>query len=168
MTLGFPTGHFGNLNPGRLGIDRLGSGSYAFTSGFNLSKLLPPLILYANLWYTLNTDFTTNSAATDRRGKGSSVTGANHPPDTVTINLAMEWPFCGKWVALIELFGYGDAGRLLGPRANQPASTRITTLPALEYMATAKLSFALGLEIDLVGKNANSNYTPVCSLTYLF
>ena len=69
--------------------------------------------------------------------------------------------FAGKWVALLELFGYGDAGRLIGPRANQAPGARITILPAMEYMATPQLSMALGLEIDLAGKNANANYTPV-------
>ena len=168
LTAGFPNGHFTHLNPGRLGTDRLGNGSYAFTTGVNLSKLIPPLITYANLWYTLRTDFTTDSATAGRSGAGVSVTGANHPPDRVTINLAVEWPFYGKWVALVELFGYGDAGRLIGPQANQPPSTRITILPAMEYMATPQLSMALGLEIDLAGKNANANYTPVFSLTYGF
>jgi hypothetical protein len=38
----------------------------------------------------------------------------------------------------------------------------------MEYMATTQLSFALGLEIDLAGKNANANYTPVLSLIYAF
>ena len=168
LTAGFPSGHSTPLNPGRLGTDRLGSGSYALTTGFNLSKLVEPLIFYANLWYTLHTDFTGDTAATGRRGVGASVTGTNHPPDTATINLATEWPFWGKWVALLELFGYGDGGRLIGPRANQPPGARITVLPAMEYMATPQLSMALGVEIDLAGKNANANYTPVLSLTYGF
>jgi hypothetical protein len=168
LTADFPTGHFRYLNPGRLGTDRLGNGSYSFTTGVNLSKLIPPLIVYANLWYTLHTDFTTDTAATGRKGVGASVAGANHPPDTVTINLAMEWPFAGKWVALLELFGYGDAGRLIGPRANQSPGARITILPAMEYMATPQWSMALGLEIDLAGKNANANYTPVFSMSYGF
>jgi len=168
LTVGFPNGHFSYLNPGRLGTDRLGNGSYAFTTGVNLSKLIPPLIVYANLWYTLHTDFTTDAGTTARGGAGASVSGTDHPPDRVTINLAMEWPFSGKWVALVELFGYGDAGRLIGPQANQAPSDRITILPAMEYMATTQLSFALGLEIDLAGKNANANYTPVLSLIYAF
>ena len=33
---------------------------------------------------------------------------------------------------------------------------------------TPQLSMALGLEIDLVGKNANANYPPVVSLIYDF
>jgi hypothetical protein len=168
LTVGFPNGHFNHLNPGRFGTDRIGSGSYAVTTGFNLSKLAQPLIVYANLWYTMHTDFTTDTAATGRKGVGASVTGANHPPDTVTINLAMEWPFAGKWVALLELFGYGDTGRLIGPLANQAPGARITILPAMEYMATPQLSMALGFEIDLAGKNANANYTPVFSMIYGF
>jgi hypothetical protein len=156
------------LNPGRLGTDRIGSGSYAFTAGLNLSKLVQPLIFYANFWYTIHTDYPMDTAAAGRGRVGASLSGTNHPPDTVTINLAMEWPFSTKWVALLELFGYGNAGRLIGPQANLPSRAKITVQPAMEYMATAWLSFALGLEIDLAGKNALGHYCPVFSLIYAF
>ena len=51
----FPSGHFRHLNPGRLGTDAIGGGTYAFTTGFNVSKYLKPFILYGNLWYTMQT-----------------------------------------------------------------------------------------------------------------
>jgi hypothetical protein len=97
LTAGFPQWDFLHLNPGRLGTNRHGSGSSAFTTGFNLSKLAQQLILYANFWYTLHTDFTTDTAAMGGTGVGASVTGANHPPDTVTINLAREWPCASSY-----------------------------------------------------------------------
>ena len=55
---GYPTGHFRRLNPGRLDMDILGGGAYAFTTGLNASKCLKPFILYANLWYTMQTAYT--------------------------------------------------------------------------------------------------------------
>ena len=61
---GFSTGHFRHLNPGRLDSDILGGGAYAFTTGLNASKCLKPFILYANLWYTMQTAYSTRE---DRR-----------------------------------------------------------------------------------------------------
>ena len=55
----FPSGHFQHLNPGRLDTDQLGSGSYNFTTGLNLSKYVRPFIFYANFWYTMGTAYNT-------------------------------------------------------------------------------------------------------------
>jgi hypothetical protein len=164
-TFGFPSGHFRHLNPGRLGIDRLGGGSFYFTNGFNLSKYIKPVIVYANLWYSMKTDYITDNGVDEN---GIALKGHNHPRDTVTLNLAMEWPFAKKWVALLELYSNWDAGRLIGPKANLAPTARLTTLPGLEYMATEKMSFAFGVGIDLIGKNTTCSYTPMLSMVYSF
>ena len=41
-----------------MGTDEIGGGAYAFTTGLNVSKYVKPFILYANLWYTMQTAFT--------------------------------------------------------------------------------------------------------------
>jgi hypothetical protein len=41
-------------------------------------------------------------------------------------------------------------------------------LPGIEYMATDKFSLALGLNIDLVGKNTDAALTPLLSMVYVF
>ena len=45
----FPSGHFQHLNPGRLDTDQLGSGSYNFTTGLNLSKYVQPFSFLCEL-----------------------------------------------------------------------------------------------------------------------
>ena len=40
--------------------------------------------------------------------------------------------------------------------------------PGIEFMATEKLSFALGVAVDVIGKNNNANVAPLFSLTYCF
>jgi hypothetical protein len=160
----FPTGHFRHLNPGRLDTDSLGGGTYAFTTGFNLSHYLKPFILYANLWYTFQTDYTTD----DVDGQGNPVARRNHPRDFVTVNLAAEYPLTPKWVALLELVSTWDAGRLVGPQANMAPTALFSCVPGIEYMATEKLSFALGVQVDLVGKNTTGNVTPLLSMVYAF
>jgi len=41
-------------------------------------------------------------------------------------------------------------------------------LPGIEYMATEKLSFALGVNVDLAGKNTDAVLTPRLSAVYAF
>ena len=160
----FPSGHFRHLNPGRLGTDAIGGGTYAFTTGFNVSKYLKPFILYGNLWYTFQTDYTTAEVDT----AGNPIERRNHPRDFVTVNLAAEYPLTKKWIALVELTSTWDGGRLVGPRANSAPTALLSFLPGIEYMATDKFSLALGVNIDLLGKDTPANITPLLSMVYAF
>jgi hypothetical protein len=160
----FPSGHFRHLNPGRLGTDAIGGGTYAFTTGFNVSKYLKPFILYGNLWYTMQTDATTVGVDAD----DNPIHNQNHPRDYVTVNLAAEYPLTKKWVALLELTSNWDAGRLIGPKANVAPTALLSVLPGIEYMATDKFSLALGVQIDLAGKETSANITPLLSMVYAF
>jgi len=155
FTPSFPTGHFRHLNPSRLGVDAIGSGSYIFTTGFNVSKYMKPFILYGNLWYSMQTAFTSDE-------------GRVYPRDFVTVNLAAEYPITKKWVALLELTSFWDGGRLFGLKANTPPGALVSILPGIEYMATDKFSLALGVNVDLAGKNTDANVTPVLSMVYAF
>ena len=173
----YPTGHFRHLNPGRLGTDQLGGGSYGFTSGFNMSKYVKPFIFYANIWYTMQTAFNTRE---DRSGQVLDENGdlaegdpvstqvRNYPRDFVTLNLAAEYPITKKWVALLELTSYWRGGRLVGHQANTAPAASVSVSPGIEYMATDKFSLALGLNIDLLGKNTNAALTPLLSMAYAF
>lgn len=151
----FPTGHHRRLNPARLGTDQLGAGSYTFTAGFNFFKVVQPALLYANLYYNLSTDATVSGARI-------------HPRDFVTLNVAMEYPLAGRWVFLLELVSTWDAGRLIGPQADQPPKALVSLLPGLEFLATGKWEFTGGVLIDLIGKNEEANVTPVLAAYYNF
>jgi hypothetical protein len=178
----FPTGHFRRLNPGRLGTDQLGGGSYNFTTGLNVSKYISPIIVYGNLWYTMGTAYTSNEdrcpLVRDENGEladGDAVSTRvrNYPRDFVTVNLAAEYPITKKWVALMELTSTWEAGRLIGHPANAASTpllnlVPLSILPGIEYMATDKFSLALGVKIDLLGKNTPGNIAPVLSMIYAF
>jgi hypothetical protein len=160
----FPSGHFRHLNPGRLGTDAIGGGTYAFTTGFNVSKYLKPFIVYGNFWYTLQTDYST----TDVDELGNPVTNRNHPRDYVTVNLAAEYPIIGKWVACLELTSTWDGGRIVGPKANQAPTALLSVTPEIQYMATDKFSLAMGVNISLAGKDTTASITPLLSTVYVF
>jgi hypothetical protein len=178
----FPSGHFRNLNPGRLGMDQLGSGSYNFTTGLNVSKFLSPFIVYGNIWYRMGTAYTSNE---DRcplvrdengdlvQGEPVSTRVRNYPRDFVTVNLAAEYPMTKKWIALVELTSTWNAGRLIGHKANVAATpllnlVPLSIVPGIEYMATDKFSLAVGVKIDLAGKDTPANIGPLVSMAYAF
>lgn len=155
----FPTGHHKNLNPGRLGTDALGSGAYVFTTGMNLSKWVKPLIFYGNLYYSLSTSTTSPNLFSGDEVK-------TYPRDFVTVNLAAEYPFTERWTALLELTSFWDAGRLFGPGANVPPAHLLSILPGIEFRATEKLFLALGVNVDLMGRNTVATVTPVITLAW--
>jgi hypothetical protein len=160
----FPTGHYKYLNPGRLGTDVTGWGAYIFTTGLNLSKYVKPFIFYGNFWYSMQTAF--NNRGED--DNGSSVYFRNYPRDFVTVNLAAEYPITKKWVALLELTSIWEGGRLFGHQANLAPGALLSMMPGIEYMATEKFSLALGVNVDLAGKNADVAVTPLLSMVYAF
>lgn len=166
LAVDFPTGHHSPLNPGNLGTDDLGTGAYRFTAGLNFSKWLKPFILYANLWYTMATTSTT----TAEHPLLGTVQLHTHSRDVLTLNLAMEYPLkgTGPWVALFELYSQWEMGPIFGPRSMDPPAALIGILPGIEYVYSEKLAFALGVAIDLAGKNTNYNYTPIFSFIYVF
>jgi hypothetical protein len=151
----FPSGRFRALNPSRLGTEVTSGGAYVFTTGLNLSKYLRPFMLYGNVWYSMPTAFTDDD-------------GRQYPRDFVTVNLAAELPLTKKWVALLELTSFWDGGRLFGRKANVPPGAVLSILPGIEYMATEKFSLALGVNVDLAGKNADATVTPLLSMVYAF
>ena len=160
----FPSGHFRLLNPGRLGIDLIGGGAYVFTPGLNLSKWVKPFIFYGNLWYSMQTAFTTRGEDAD----GNSINIRNYPRDFVTANLAAEYPITEKWVTCLELTSTWDGGRLFGHQGNLPPAALLSLSPQIQYIATDKFSLALGVNIDLAGKNNSANITPLLSMVYAF
>jgi hypothetical protein len=151
----FPTGHFRQLNPGRLGQDIIGGGAYVFTTGLNLSKYVKPFILYGNFWYSMSTAFTNDD-------------GRQYPRDFFTVNLAVEYPITGKWVGLVELTSTWDAGRLIGHKSNVPPAALLSLSPQLQYIYSEKLMFSVGVNCDLAGKNNTANITPLLSMVYAF
>ena len=179
----FPTGHFRHFNPGRLGTDEIGGGAFAFTTGLNLSKWVKPFIFYGNIWYTMQTAFTgredrsplvavfdEEGVPTDELAEGDPIATKvrNYPRDIITLNLAAEYPITKKWVALLELTSSWDGGRLFGHKANLAPAALVSVMPGIEYMATEKFSLALGLNLDLVGKNTDAAITPLLSMVYAF
>ena len=157
----FPTGHASPLEPKLLGIDQTGGGAFSFTWGLNFFKYVPqvPMLLYGNIWYT-------NFA--DGRVDGARV----NYPDNVTVNFALEFPLKrstnNRWAFLLEVLSNWDAGRIIGPRANQAPLVLVSVLPAVEFLPYKWFSLAAGVQVPLFGKNTSYAYAPTLSLFFNF
>jgi hypothetical protein len=159
----FPTGHHYRLNGARLGTDALGSGTFAFTPGLNLSKWLYPVCLYANLWYS----FPTRDPGVVPRQQSGPLLPYVHGRDRITGNLAAEWVLAPRWVALLEVYSTWDVGPLLRS-SREPLSSLVSLLPALECLVSDHFSMAAGVAVDLAGRNSPYDYTPILTALIKF
>jgi hypothetical protein len=157
----FPTGHASPLEPKLLGIDQTGAGAFSFTWGLNFFKYVPqvPVLFYANLWYTNFLDGRVNGARV-------------YYPDNITFNLAFEVPLnkseSNRWAFLLELLSNWDAGRMIGPTANQAPLALVSVLPAVEFLPYKWFTLAAGVQIPVIGKNTSFTYAPTLALFFNF
>jgi hypothetical protein len=154
-----PTGHASRLNPAFLGQDAVGTGALTFTTGLNLYKWLKPFLLYSNIW--LNSPVNLYRATSNL---GRNVRSREY----VTFNLAAELPLSKKFVALVEMYSNWTWSNLNTVQGYQTPQTVIGIMPALEFLATEKMSFAAGCSFDLAGKNGVQKYTPMLTMLYAF
>jgi hypothetical protein len=157
-----PTGHASRLNPGRLLQDAVGTGSLSFTTGVNLFKYLKPVLVHGQIW--MNNPINLYKI----RGEDNPQNVRNH--DWVTFNLAAEYPFTHdkKWIFLMEMYSSWTWSNIYSTLGFQSPVTLLGVQPALEYLATDKLSLAAGVAFDLVGKFNNRKFTPVLTVLYTF
>lgn len=164
FTTDFPTGRFRRPNPAKLSTDVIGGGAYVFTAGLDLSKYLQPFVIYGNIWYSMSTAF--SQRVDDENGLGADI--RIYPRDFVTANLAVEYPITKKWIALVEMLSFWDGGRLFGHKSNVPPAALVSILPGIEYMAHERVALALGVQIDLIGKNTDGAVTPIFTALFKF
>ena len=154
--IGFPTGHASHLNPKFLGVDAIGTGSFAFTTGVNLYKWVKPLLIYSNIWIT--------NPVNIYPGNSENVRSRSY----VTFNLAAELPLNKKFVALCEMYSNWTWTTITTPQGYQTPQTVLGVMPGIEFLATDKLSFSAGASFDLLGRNGVRKYTPILTAFYNF
>jgi hypothetical protein len=154
--IGFPTGHASHLNPRFLGVDAIGTGSFAFTTGINLYKWLKPFLIYSNIWITNPVNIFPDN--------GSNVRSRSY----VTANLAAELPLNKKIVALFEVYSNWTWTTITTPQGYQTPQTVLGVMPGIEFLATDKLSMTAAASFDLLGKNGVRKFTPMLTVFYSF
>lgn len=162
----FPTGHADHLNPARLNTDNLGGGTYGLTFGFNFSKTLNKLVLSGNAWYS--TALTSRIERPEKHYSLLQVSEHVHPRDRVSLALAGELNITQKWVAMLAVYNFWEVQPLFGPKANNPPGAVFGIAPGIEFFPNDCLGFMIGVALDLAGKNASQNISPVFVVSYKF
>jgi len=152
-----PLGHASHLNPNLLGVDAIGTGALTVTTGVNMFKWVKPFLLYSNIWINSPINIYQNNSPNDVVSR-----------ESITFNLAAEYPISAKFVALLEMYSNWTWDNIYTPQGYQTPETYIGIMPGLEFLATDKLSFEAGSSLDLAGKNGVKKYTPMISATYSF
>ncbi|MGA9459796.1 MAG: transporter, partial [Desulfobaccales bacterium] len=159
--VGWPSGHASNLNPQLLGQDAIGTGSFNFTTGFNLFKYVKPFLLSSNIWL--------NSPINLFKLRASDIPQDVRNRENVTFNLAAEYPVNKQWVLLLEMFStwaWSNPGtESLG---FQSPTTLLGFLPGIEYLLNEKWNFEAGCGVDAIGKFGSQYITPTVTVTYNF
>ncbi|RJR32930.1 MAG: transporter [Deltaproteobacteria bacterium] len=158
--VGFPTGHASNLNPGRLGQDAIGTGSFNFITGLNLFKYINPLLVHGQIWF--------NSPINIYKIHGEEGPINVRSREYLNVNLALELPVAKQWVLLFEVYSTWTWQNLNTFQGYQTPQTVIGILPGIEFLATDKLALAAGASLDLWGKNGVQKFTPMITAFYTF
>ena len=154
--VGFPSGHASHLNPAFLNTDAVGTGSFAFTTGFNLYKYLKPLKLYSNLWFTAPVNLFQARPDTVRSR------------EYVTFNLAAEYPLTTRWTLLLEWFSIWTWTNISTPGGYLSPYTYMGVLPGIEYRITDKWGISAGAAFYLAAKQGAIYDMPMLTLSYNF
>jgi len=164
--VGFPTGHSARLNPAKMGADAIGTGSFNFITGVNLFKYLKPVLVHSQIW--MNSPVNLNKLNSDPFRNVRS-------REYLTVNLAAELPLSPRFVVLCELYSNWCWQTLSQPGTDinliqgyQTPQTVVGLMPAIEFLATDKLSLAAGAAFDLWGKNGVQKITPMVTAFYTF
>ena len=157
--VGFPSGHASRLNPGRLAVDAVGTGSFNFITGVNLFKYLKPFLLHSQIWFNTPVNL---YKVTDELGRNV------RSREYLNVNLAAELPVAKQWVLLFEVYSTWTWQNLNSIQGFQTPQTVLGVLPGIEFLATDKLSMAAGASFDLMGKNGVQKITPMFTVFYTF
>ncbi len=182
ITESFPTGKYENLSSNKNGLDALGSGSYATTFSFNVSKviwwsLLHPTRLRLSLNYKVSSKVEVEEL--NAYGGGNGTKGKVKPGDSFTTNFAFEYSLNQKWVFATD-FSYvcskktrfrgtlGTSATGEAASVGAPDSDQLSLAPALEYLFTPNIGILAGGWFSVYGKNSFHFASGVLTVTALF
>lgn len=176
----FPSGRFRNLNPGFLGTDATGAGSYQTAVGLNFQKVIH---FYAehylrtrlSLTYTVPTNvklrgFTSYGGAKDTEG-------TLNPANQFSADLAFEYTLTENWVPVFEVLfverapskfngnpGLNEKG--LPPTIGHGEVDQISLAPAIEYNFSGNLGIIAGIWFTILGRESQSFVSGVIAINY--
>jgi hypothetical protein len=140
-----PTGKYKNLDPDKLGTDLMGTGSFDFTFGFNLTKGVKPIVLHGDILYTISTSSKIDNNIRTRQG------------NKLELNTAGELPIKEGFNWMIEFNGIlqGDT-KENGRQIADSYASGLNLGTGLGW-STGKFQILFGYQRILIGKNIDAN-----------
>ncbi len=162
----WPSGHASHLNPRFLPLagpaDSVGTGAFTFTTGVNLFKWVKPFLLYSNIWLNSPINIFKMTA-------GNSKEPPVRAMESVTFNLAAEYPLTERWTLLLEMYSTWTWDTILTPVGSQTPSTLLGFMPGIEYRFSENWSFSAGCAFDTIGKFPTSRtIAPAFAVCHIF
>jgi hypothetical protein len=152
-----PTGHASHLNPRFLGADSIGAGAVIFYTGFNLFKYIKPFLVHGQLWFQAPVNL--------YEQRDNNIRSR----DTVTANLAVEYPLTKRWILLAEIFSNWTWTNI-NPinQSFATTQTQIGVAPGIEFIINDKWSCIASGGFELFGKNGDTEFYPMVAVNYSF
>jgi hypothetical protein len=162
----WPNGHASHLNPRFLlqagSADAVGTGAFTFTTGVNMFKWIKPFLVYSNIWLNSPVNLFKLTAKNSKSPPVRSM-------ESVTCNLAAEYPLRERWILLLEMYSTWTWNTLLTPTGFQSPSTILGFLPGVEYRYAEKWTVSAGCAFDTIGKSPSSRtIVPMLAVSHNF
>lgn len=176
----FPTGKYSHLSTNGLGLNSTGSGAYATTFGFAISKVIwwtypYPMNTRAFLGYTISTDVHVEEF--NSYGGGFGTHGTVRPGNKLTADYGLEVSLTQRWVFAIDVV-YTATNRTKfhgNPGLNRdgttasvgsPYSDNLSLAPAIEYNWNENFGMLWGVQFSVYGRNSAVFATGQLSVCY--
>jgi hypothetical protein len=169
----FPTGKYHRLNPLHLGLDGVGSGSFATLLGITSGRFFPCwgehyLDLRLGLTYTIPSHV--HVRGFNAYGGGYGTDGSVSPGKTLSAVLGLEFNLTRSWALACDLQNiYSERSSFKGKPGILPdqkpasvgfrSSDLLAIAPAIEYNWNASVGCIGGLILDLTGRNTGRSTT---------
>jgi len=177
-----PTGRYEKLNPTKSGIQSTGSGSYATSISFNITKVIwwistHPFSVRASFNYTIPTMVYVQGL--NAYGGGFGTSGKVKPGNSIAIDTSIELSFTQHWVLAIDLvYTYQNQSTFSGHKGRTAAGTtasvgapsndNLSCAPAIEYNPTEYMGFLFGAWFTITGRNSSDFIAAVLTMTYFW
>jgi hypothetical protein len=176
----FPTGKYQKLNPHKLGVDAIGTGSFATNLSLNISKIVwwqasHPMAFRGSLNYVIGSGVDVKGF--NSYGGGYGCKGRVHHMDGFEIDFGYEFSFTQHWVLAIDSVYFwaskvtftGYPGRLEEGTISSvggPFGDQFSLAPAIEYNFSSDLGLLFGVWFSCWGRNVPNFASGVFSVTY--
>lgn len=172
-----PFGKYQNLNPQKLGVDGVGSGSWNPGVALDFSKLLSlPNDRFLSLRLALN--YTIPGAVSVKGlnvyGGALDTKGTAYPGNTFSCDMAMEYTLTQNWTLATDiLYIYSNKTKFSGnsgtlSTVGGPSSEQISLAPAIEYNWNINVGIITGAWFTLTGRNSSCFRGSVTALNVYF